>query len=335
MSDAAASPSNPASPLPKFDVTAYRPDGGFAMSGMGMLISALVLLGAALGFVAHWVSQWLYLILIFPCAIGLVLGAVGRRMVKSGRVRNPLLGGLAGFLGGVLAMTMMHYFDYETFKSATAARKPDFIEFAHLPTEDREAAYRSNDVPANERSDIELAVRALNSFPGYMDLQAHEGVQLNKATGGGKGINLGYWGSYVYWIIEVLIVAGITFGMVKGATAEPYCRPCDQWKQPNVLGFFNGDAGAAAQAVAAGDLEALRNTGPTSEVTNVRLTANGCASATPECTVDVKLDHLTADSNGNIKENALAHATYPVQALEHLKSLFQAAAPPETPQGTS
>jgi hypothetical protein len=223
MSDPAVE--TPPTPLPKFNVSRYRPDGGFAISGMGMLISALVLLGAALGFVAHFVSQWIYLIAIFPVCIGLALGAVGHRMVKTGRVRNPLLGGFAGFLGGILAMTMMHYFDYESFKSKTKQADTEFIEFAKLPADQRDVLYQAGNTPADERDKIELAIGALNSFAGYMNLQAREGVQFKKASGSGKGTNLGYYGSYIYWVVEVLIVAGITFAMVKGATAEPFCRP--------------------------------------------------------------------------------------------------------------
>jgi hypothetical protein len=331
MSDLSASATGPASALPKYDVVPYRPDGGFAVSGMGMLVSAMVLLGAALGFVAHYVSQWFYLILIFPVVIGLALGAVGHRMVKSGRVRNPLLGGLAGFVGGVLAMTMMHYFDFESFKKAIANRQPEFVAFATKSADARAEEYRIRDITGNDRDEVEIAVGAYNSFPKYMDMQAREGVELKKAASSGKGMNLGYYGSYTYWIIEVLIVAGITFGMVKGATAEPYCRPCGQWKKPNVLGFFKGDAGAAASAVAAGDLEALRQADPTPDVTNVRLTAAGCATATDQCAIDVKLEQLTADSNGNVKANALSHATYPAEALVHFQSMF-AAPPPAAPE---
>jgi hypothetical protein len=340
MSDPSASVTGAQSALPRYNVTPYRPDGGFAVSGMGMLISALVLLGAALGFVAHWVSQWFYLILLFPVGIGLALGAVGHRMVKTGRVRNPLLGGLAGFLGGVLAMTMMHYFDYDKARKVVESSDPMFVKVAKMPADERAEFFRMQDIAGEDQEGLERAVAAYNSFPKYMDLQAREGVQLKKATSSSdKGLNLGYYGSYIYWIIEILIVAGITFGMVKGATAEPYCRPCDQWKTPDVLGFFRGDAGSAASAVAAGDLEALRRSDPTSDVTAVRLTAASCASATNQCAVDVKLEQLTTDSNGNVKANALSHATYPVEALVHLKSMFVPAAPsdqanPGTPAST-
>jgi hypothetical protein len=98
-----------------------------------------------------------------------------------------------------------------------------------------------------------------------------------------------------------------------------------------VIGFFAGNASAAAQAVSAGDLEALRRADPTPNATNVRLTAASCASATEQCAVDVKLEELTTDSHGNVKGNELAHATYPAQAMEHLRSLFTASAAPDAP----
>jgi hypothetical protein len=229
-------------------------------------------------------------------------------------------------------MAMMHYFDYETFKTNQGKADAEFIAFAKRPPQAREEWYQSRNISADDREKIEVDVRAVTSFNGYIDWQARRGVELKKATSGGKGLNLGYYGSYIYWIIEVLIVAGITFAMVKSATAEPYCRPCDQWKAPNVLGFFKGDAPSAASAVAAGDLQALRQSDPTANVTNVRLTAASCKSATGQCEVDVKLEQLSTDSHGNVKGDALAHATYPGEALPHLQSLF---APQVTPPAQS
>src|SRR5918999_1394985 len=98
----------PSSPAPRFNVAQYRPAGGFTSAGVMMLVGALLVAGGVLGFVVHLVSQAFYLIILFPVLIGVALGWIGVRMVKQGRVRSPLLGGVAGLLGGVLAMFMVH-----------------------------------------------------------------------------------------------------------------------------------------------------------------------------------------------------------------------------------
>src|SRR5882724_503557 len=84
-----------------FSTVLYKPDGGYTIGGLLMLISTLAGVGAVLGYITHIVSQWFYLILLFPALIGLGIGLLGVRKVHAGRVRNPWLGGLAGFLAGI------------------------------------------------------------------------------------------------------------------------------------------------------------------------------------------------------------------------------------------
>ena len=308
----------------RFQVQPYKPDTGFALSGMAMLLSSLAIVGAALGFVAHFISQYFWLIILFPALIGGALGAVGARMTRQGRVRNPWIGGLAGFLGGALAMLLMHYFDYRTFKDDTVGKlHPDIVELAKAPPAEQQRQLAP--LNAEDRSNVELALRAarVDGFGSYLDFNAHVGVQINKATSGkDKGLNLGYYGSYTYWAIEVLIVAGITFAMVRKATATPFCRDCDQWKNAKVLGGFTGDATAAAAAVNAGDLSALATAGPATGGP-AQLTVACCDACVGRGSIDVQLDALTVDAKGNTSTKTLAHATYPAAALPYLVKLFE------------
>jgi hypothetical protein len=317
----------PAAPLPKFSVSEYRPDGGYSVAGVAMLVSAMVLIGALLGFLAHWVSQYFYLIILFPALIGLGLGIVGQKMVKSGRVRSPLIGGLAGFLGGVFAMFMMHYFDYESMKSAIANLPPQVREIAQLPPAER-AQRLSPDLTASERADAMevLKLASVNNMLDYMNLEAERGVQLKgHASSSGDGINLGFYGSYIYWGIEVLIVAFITFAMVKGAAQEPYCAACDRWKNVSHLGYFASDPATASQAVRSGDLNAMRQANATFKSTPLRVSAATCVNCPPgQGAVDLNLESITLDNKGKEQKQTVAHATYPAEAMPYLTSLFSA-----------
>src|SRR5205809_6726552 len=98
-------------PQSTFPTTPYQPDGGYTLGGLLMLIAALAAVGAVLGYITHIISQYFYFILVFPLFIGFAIGAVGIRMVIKGRIRNPWLGGLAGFFAGIFAMLVMHYSD--------------------------------------------------------------------------------------------------------------------------------------------------------------------------------------------------------------------------------
>ena len=58
----------PARPVnhPKFDVQPYQPDGGFTASGLVTMLGAMLAGGAAVGFAAHYVANFFYLIILFP-----------------------------------------------------------------------------------------------------------------------------------------------------------------------------------------------------------------------------------------------------------------------------
>lgn len=326
-SDSSATAATPSPLPPSYTVKPYKPDGGTTMPGLMMLVGAIVVTGAILGFIAHFVAQAFYLILIFPVLIGFGLGAVGVRMVNAGRVRNPLIGGVAGFLGGTLAMFMMHYFDQQKFRSE-AMNEPGFAAVVEMSPQQRQQFLADAD-PA-DREDASRGLRAADSVFGYLDLQAYYGVTIGKpGRSGDKGINLGYYGSYIYWLIELLVVAGITYAMVRGATQEPFCADCEQWKSPKVLGFFAAEPALATAAVESGNLAKIRQTNPTQEITNVRLTAHACDGCVDKGEADLKLEQLTTDKEGKVQAKTLAHTTYPAAALPHLVTVFQQApAPP-------
>jgi hypothetical protein len=323
-SNAAAAASSPLPP--PFTVTPYKPDGGTTTPGLMMLVGAIVVTGAILGFVAHFVAQAFYLILVFPVLIGLGLGAVGIRMVKAGRVRNPIIGGVAGFLGGTLAMFMMHYFDQQKFRDEAMEAEPGFATVVEMSPQQRQQFLA--DVDPTDREDVSRGLRAADSVFGYLDLQAHYGVTIGKpGRSGESGLNLGYAGSYVYWLVELLVVAGITYAMVRGATQEPFCNDCEQWKSPKVLGFFGAEPALATAAVQSGDLAKIRRTNPTQEITNVRLTAHACDGCVDKGEADLKLELLTTDKDGKLQAKTLSHTTYPAVALPHLVTIFQQSPP--------
>jgi hypothetical protein len=315
---------------PSFPVQPYRSDNGFSAPGLIMLITAMTLAGAVLGYVAHFIGQWFYLILLFPIGIGFVLGLVGQAMVKQGRIRNALIGGLAGIFGGVAAMTMMHYFDYQKFQKDIASAEIDegYRELAKLPPGESKAAVREL-FDLGDQADVLRLIDLLrvDSFMSYMDAEAKQGVQIKRATrGSDAGLNLGYWGSWIYWIIEALVVAGITFVTVKSSTAEPFCSGCGVWKQPVVLGSFSGDPAQATAALESGDLNQLAAAGATAGAGPLTVSMAQCVGCTSHGSLDLKLEALAVNSKGQTERKQLAHTSYPPESLQHLQQVF--AAPP-------
>ena len=311
----------PPTNLPKYDVRPYQPDGGFTASGLITMLGAMLVAGAAIGFAAHFVSKLFYLIILFPVLIGLFLGAVGTRLVKFANLRNPLLGGLAGLVGGAAAMTMMHYFDYQAFRREAAAEAPDIVAVANMPPAQRETEY-----PQFEEPDLaRRLVAAYASFPGYVDFMAHEGVEIKK--GGSDGLNLGYVGTYIYWLVELLIVAGITFAMVRKQTTEPFCTECALWKPYRRLGAFGGTSDVAQAGVTSGDVNAIAAAQPGAINSPLELHVAECANCR-RAEAAVKLEQLSTNQKGQLERQVLAHTMWPAESVPVLERLF---APPPAP----
>ncbi len=286
-----------------FDAAPYRPEGGFTQPGAVLLLGLELLAAAVLGWIAGFIAQWLYLILIFPLAIGLALGGIGMVATEKGRVRSPFLGGVAGLLGGCAAMFVMHYTEY----------------------------FRVTGVWAEQAGVAPEVVRDDISFFDFMDIAATEGVVLQRAGGGGGGgggggLNLGYVGSYIYGGVEVLIVAGIAFAMVRSRASEPYCSACNRWKHSYTLGTLQPPQETLTAILAAGDLGRLGGQvalegGP------FVLTAVACPECGPVNPIEVRLQNPITNPNGHITFKTLAQFTYPGAALPALEALFQAKTP--------
>src|SRR5262249_53278076 len=212
-------PVTPAGPPPRFDTIPYRPDRGFTPANSALLLGVFLVAGTVLGIIAFYVSKMIWLVMIFPVLIGAILGGIGIWVVRRHKIRHPALAGVAGFLGGFSAMLAMHYAEYLYFRSQV---RPVIAPFLQLPEDVREALRA-----AGPRAQ---PFKMYESFFGFMDGAAEQGVEIKSTRGGGKETNLGYVGSWIYWGLEVLIIAGISFAMVRSKASEPFCTDCGTWK---------------------------------------------------------------------------------------------------------
>lgn len=195
--------SQPASPV-QFKVRPYAAEGGVSGIGIFAMFIAMLVAAGITGFAAHFISQWLYLIIVFPLAIGLAVGFTGAAMAKQFKVRSPAVGGAAGLFCGIAAMLILHYSDYSSLRAEMDALPAEAKAALQLPEEEfnREIATETPE----DREAMKAGREALqvDSFTGFMDMQARQGVQIKRAHSSAKGggLNLGYTGSYIYWFIE-------------------------------------------------------------------------------------------------------------------------------------
>jgi hypothetical protein len=182
-----------------------------------------------------------------------------------------------------------------------------------LPVVDRPAAW-----------DQYRAYYAVRSFFAFMDYQAQLGMEIKSTHGSSneRGMNLGYVGTYIYWGVEILIVALLAASIVKKRTAEPFCRQCQEWKKPQVLGAMNlSAAGNGVAAIMAGDLATARQCAAPAGSTTTHATAFVCPTCDAAGEVDVKVATVTKVKN-KTRVTVHAFATYPPNSLPHLADAF-------------
>jgi len=313
-------------PYPDFDTVTYRAEGGFTTFGSGLLLFGSLLGGLVLGVLAGFVSRWFYLVLIFPCVIGAGVGAVGYVAVRAGKVRNAVLGGISGLLGGFFAMLSMHYLNYMEFENGMSLMRPEdrvaARKLAELPIEQIQQLPILN--PEMKQVFMDPAKRAgflVDDFFSFMNYRATEGVTFNSARGGGNnnGMNLGYIGSWIYWAVEILIVAGIALSIQMVAAAEPFCSACESWKESRELGPVPD---TDVHALRVGELSHFNSPPSTDAAGLAMVSVSICPQCGAESPVDVKLANLIPTKDG-INRKEIAHVTYPGEALPFLERIFQ------------
>jgi hypothetical protein len=263
----------------------YTPDGGFSPAGLPLLLVGLIASAIGLGWLASFIGQWFYLILLFPLGIGFGLIAAGVIFGRLGKMRSPGLACLLGLLSAVVAMLAMHYFDYRRLVQDAAPGEGSTGLFS------------------------------------YLNAAATVGVTIN-GKGGRGGWNLGYTGTWIYWSLELLVVAVMsTLGMVAGATA-PFCSDCNVWKEEKKLGTLGANGNEAAEHLRNGAVERLQEHEPGPLGGSFPLLVWVCPNCKSEGTIAVKLQSVTKNAKGEEDTKELVHLTYPGKALAELEALF-------------
>lgn len=305
----------------QFDAVPYQSDGGFSGPGLIMLLLGLSAAGIGLGALVHVIGQWIYLVVLFPIAIGFFLGGLGTYLIKTGKVRSPLMASLAGLVAALLCFFTQQYLDYRQFLKE---RDRERLEFKAILQENEQFQKIIKKIKGDKDFNDARAALQVESFPEYIDFRARMGVTIKK-------MNLGYYGTYIYWIIELLIITGIVFSMVRKTAREPFCPLTHTWKTERCGTHFQIPAELGTEAIVAalqegaiGKIsEVKKQTGMDSPENMIPLRLYVYASPQHEepCTVDVRLASVLPGKQENVEEKELAMVTYPAQALAALETL--------------
>jgi hypothetical protein len=283
--------SAPVSPAPRYDAEPFRPDGGVPAVGLLLTLGGAIASGYIIGSVVGFVAQWLYLVLLFPAGVGLGIGALIGYAVKQGKVRNPLFAGFAGLLSGAVAVLSMHYFEYQSALGELDAQSPAFQQ-------------------AVQNGGF--------TFLQYFEARAKEGVAL-APTGPGEAINLGYYGSYIYWLVDAIFAIGTAWVLPYLAAKKPFCTHCSNWKEEQRLAQVDPAwQRTIVDALKQGELLRLLEGSGHTGVEGLVLKLASCNHCGETAPVEVIAERLEKDAKGVLRTTELACVTYPGEVLRHL-----------------
>jgi hypothetical protein len=181
-------------------------------------------------------------------------------------------------------------------------------------------------------TDYEIALRELQKqFPGiqiqgtfleFMDARAREGVTIGRVgRGGDKGMNLGYVGSYIYWVVEIAVAAGVGLVMAKLPANTPFCTNCQAWKTEQSLGTLSVLKPVTLDILNQGDIHRFQDPHLTKDHPLI-FKAFVCPHCGEEGTVEINVQGIAVNAKGEQKAADLGTWTYPGESLAAWHHLF-------------
>lgn len=214
----------------------YLPSNQVPILGILFMLLALVIGGITIGFLMHFIGKLIYLILFFPLGAGAIGGFALAQAIKSGKVRNKFVAILFAILTGFLIYGSYFYFEFENFKNGVY----ETVSLHLQNSENNQLATISKD----ELSDLFLVDQTgAKGFWGFIKYSAKIGVSISKV---GRSSNRAItikdpwiWG---YYLVELLLIAGLAILIAADSASQPFCERCDSWYSDDlVIGYVPGN----------------------------------------------------------------------------------------------
>lgn len=295
----------------------YRSTGEFSRAGFMKGLIICIAVAGITGGLGHLIGRYIYLIILFPVVMGVIGGATIRYVIRSGKIRNYSIAIVLALVWGVATYASMHYFDFIQFEN----------EFS-------QAVFHS-DAPRDNTSalldNFLISETGFNGFVGYMIFKARQGTSISRH--GKKILSLEERGTYIYWIIELFIVLGITLAGASAAK-EPFCSRCELWYNESVIAVTTTESVSEIQkALEVGDYSKIADCLKSG---SEELFALIIASRCPHCEysdVVIKIQEVKIDKKGRQKTKEIYEAVVPFSGFTQIVTALAASqhAQPATP----
>ncbi len=294
----------------------YVPSGKVGGAGVVMSVGFGLVAGAVCAVAFHFVGRLFYLVLLFPLVWGLVIGAATAAGVRTGKCRNSAVGLVAGVIAAVASFGI-----FQT------------LENRHVHSAVLEAVGKEAALP----KDVDVYDEFLQQkhggtgFMAHLSARAEMGMNISRAGRGGKDSKpmISGMGMYIYWFVELAIIAGVCGLMALAAAREPFCEKCEVWYEKTELaGIVPSKLEEARRAIVARDYAKLPSL--------VVRTNPGGALSVMKCTkcseapVVVKLEAVTVNDKGKEERKTILEEMIPADAAQAMENALAA---PSTPAG--
>lgn len=275
----------------------YQPTMKVPMSGLAglaaLVLAGGVLVGGALGFI----SNWFFIIFLYPILIGVVMGAVAAQGVRIGKVRNPVVAIIAAILAGFVAHWVFWLVGYQLFLGSAS---------------------------------IDLVQQTGQAgFVGYILWIGQSGLPVLRVGQGAGFVPMGSVLTWIYLVAEIVVILFLVIPPARQQAERPFCETCQRWLgEPKLLGTLGVKRGEEilgyiqnGQFTRLGE-ELQRN--PAMPNLGVFLASRGEECKEGEAFLVVKVQSRRKDNqnplaNGMIKE---ADARDLLQGIENRKNLY-------------
>jgi hypothetical protein len=219
----------------------FQPSGVIPPLGLLLLAAAVLVGGAVIGVAVSFLSNFVYLILVFPMGMGLAGGALLAAAVRAGKVRSPVAAMVAGVLLALVIYGSLWTTDYLQLRTNEV---DSFL--AETPTVERAKVEQLFD-------QFLITETGQSGFLGYVLLQDQAGVSIGRVgSADNNSFNLGSTFSWVYWALELALILWFCITNGRKPAYEPFCEDCNTWfAKPNLAGTL----GVSRQKEALGLIE--------------------------------------------------------------------------------
>jgi hypothetical protein len=221
--------------------------------GLILMVLAAVVGGVIIGGIVAFVSQFFYLILLMPVLMAAAGGWIMKQAVMMGKVRSGAIAFFFGILIGLIIYGTYRFGEYYVERQKAHA---ELVE---------QFGSQVNSARIDEALDeLFLERTGKTGFIGYTLFKAQEGesIRFGRSTSSSGGLNITLPESltWIYWLVELLVIAGGAGFMAASVSSEPFCEQDGKFFTKRSLGRVQKEqADAFMTAAKAGDWSQVRS----------------------------------------------------------------------------